>query len=142
MSSELQRHANIRHSETAESLIETVESISPYTGAKKANDIVKSDPNLRCLPIIDGSLLIGIISRMRMLETFSRRYSHPLHGKTYIVNFMNCHPIIVSHLEILHEISSKVTTNNSNDLNADFIITKNNHYCGVGKVGTLCNPPF
>lgn len=137
MSSGSQHHTNIRHSETAESLIETVEPISPYTRAEAVNDIFKNAPNLRCLPIIDGAIPIGIISRTTMQETFSGRYSHQLHGKKYIVNFMDCHPIIVNHLETLHEISSKITTSNSNDLNADFIITKNNHYCGVGKVGTL-----
>jgi diguanylate cyclase (GGDEF)-like protein len=137
VSSKFQQHIHIRHSETAESLIESVTAIPPNTHAAVVNDIFQRTPNLRCLPIVNESIPIGIISRTSILETFSGRYSYPLHGNKEIRDFMDNNPIIVDHLETLHGISTKVTDDESTDLNADFIITKNNHYCGVGKVSTL-----
>lgn len=137
VTSKFQPHIHMRHSETAESLIEPVTAISPTTHAAEVNDIFQRTPNLRCIPIVSESIPIGIISRTKILETFSGRYSYPLHGKKEIVMFMDSNPIIVDHLETLHGISTKVTNDASTDLNADFIITKNNHYCGVGKVSTL-----
>lgn len=137
VSSKFQPYIHMRHSETAESLIESVNAISPNVHAAEVNDIFQRNPKLRCLPVVKQSIPIGIISRTKILETFSGRYSYPLHGNKKIAFFMDNKPIIVDHLETLHAISTKVTNDASTDLNTDFIITKNDQYCGVGKIATL-----
>lgn len=128
---------HIRHAETAESLLETVAAITPEVLAEEVNDIFIRQSNLHCLPIANESLPVGIVSRAKLLEVFSGRYSHPLHGKKPIIEFMDDNPIIVDHQESLHDISNKITHNESVDLNTDFIITRHNRYCGVGKVSAL-----
>ncbi len=132
-----QKLSRIRHSETAESLMEKITSIAPSTTAEAVNDIFKNNAELQCIPVTQENLPLGIISRSQILEVFSGRYSHQLHGKKPIQQLITSQPIIVDHQESLINISNKVTSNQMIDLNADFIITKNKSYYGVGKVSTL-----
>ncbi len=135
--SKVQHISHMRHAETAESLVEYVSPITPSYSAAEVNDLFKGDPDLRCLPIVDGDEPVGIVSRSKILEVFSNRYSYPLHGKKPILKVMDEGFIIVGHQEGLHDISTKITHDESANLNNDFIITKEGRYCGVGKVSTL-----
>lgn len=137
LASKVQHISHIRHAETAESLVEYVSPITPAYSAAEVNDLFKADTDLSCLPIVDNNKPVGIVSRLKMLEVFSDRYSYPLHGKKPILQVIDKDFIVVGHQESLHNISAKITHNTSVNLNNDFIITKKDQYCGVGKVSTL-----
>ncbi len=131
------RKINTRPTETAESILEKREPISPDIRADIINDEFKNQPHISSLPIVKNSIPVGIISRFNMLETFSGRYSHQLHGDKPIEEFMNKAPVIVDSQTSLQDISKRITNNDNIDLNTDLIITKNNHYIGIGKTARL-----
>ncbi len=137
LSSHSQQQLNIRRSETVESLLEYVEPIDGSVRADEVSDHFKQDTSLRCLPIVNGTNPVGIISRTRILEIFSGRYSYPLHGHKPILQLIDDYPVVVDHLETLHSVSQKITENSSHDLNSDFIITLDKQYYGVGRVNSL-----
>lgn len=135
--SKVQHVAHTRHAETVGSMIQYIVPIDASLSAAEVNNLFKHNPGLQSLPVVQQDKPIGIISRNKIGELFSDRYSYPLYGKKTITEFMDVKPIIVGHEESLHSVSEKITGDVSNNLNIDFIITKDKRYCGVGKVSTL-----
>lgn len=135
--SKVEHISRVRHAETVGSMIEYVTPIYATRSAAEVNNLFKDNPSLHCLPIVENDKPLGVISRDRIGELFSDRYSYPLYGKKTIIEFMDSNPIVVDHEESLNQVSEKITCNILNNLNNDFIITKDNKYCGVGRVGTL-----
>jgi diguanylate cyclase (GGDEF)-like protein len=131
------RQINIRPNETIDNILEKVSPLWPSIRSDCVNDLFKKNPNISSIPIVENQLPIGMISRARMLEIFSNRYSYQLHGNKPIADFMEVSPIVVDHQMGIQDVSKKITAHGKKDLNTDFIITANNHYVGVGKVTAL-----
>jgi CBS domain-containing protein len=118
-------------------MIQHIVPIDATQSSAEVNNLFKHNPSLQSLPVVQQDKQIGIISRNKIGELFSDRYSYPLYGNKTITKFMDVKPIIVEHEERLYSVSEKITGDVSNNLNIDFIITKDKRYCGVGKVSTL-----
>lgn len=123
-------------SQTIEVILYKTITVEPDARADDVNDIFKHHPNLHSVPVIENKKPAGIISRTRILDIFSGRYSHQLYGYKSIRGFMDNSPIVVDINTSLEEVSRQVTAK-STDLNADIIITRNEIYEGVGSVSTL-----
>lgn len=131
------KQVNTRLVDTAECLLEKVPPLLPKFKAELVNDIFKRDPSISSIPVVNGTKPVGIISRAQILELFSGRYSHQLHGHKPIENFMNTQPIVVDLQDNLQDISKLITQKTDTDLNNSFIITHNREYVGAGKVAKL-----
>lgn len=131
------RALNTRPAESVETLLEVVEPLSPDVQAEVVNDVFQKNRKISSLPIVQEGIPIGIISRVKMLELFSGRFSHQLFGRQVVSEFMDPAPIRVDYQTRLEEVSELVTADSDTDLNTDFIIVKDKKYLGVGNVKSL-----
>ena len=100
-------------------------------------DLFHSNKSLRCLPVTEGDTPLGLVERQAVLELMTGRYSRELYGHKSVLGFMNQQAVIVDLNTSLEEVSRKLTTCQSDNLQQDFIITHNQNYYGIGKTSTL-----
>ncbi|WP_339670161.1 bifunctional diguanylate cyclase/phosphodiesterase [Dasania marina] len=100
-------------------------------------DLFHSNKGLRCLPVTEGDSPLGLIERQAVLELMTGRYSRELYGHKSVLSFMSKQAVIVDLNTSLEEVSRKLTTSQSDNLQQDFIITNNSAYYGIGKTSTL-----
>jgi diguanylate cyclase (GGDEF)-like protein len=131
------RTLNTRPAESVGTLLRKVEPLTSDVQAEVVNDIFQKNKNISSLPVIDEGIPVGIVSRSKILELFSGRFSHQLFGRQSVSEFMDKNPVIVDFQDRLEEVSELLTENNESDLNTDFIIVKDNKYAGVGNVKSL-----
>ena len=124
-------------SPTAEVMLETISPLIKSRSTEDVADLFHQNSGLLSLPVIDGEVPVGIITRQRITELFSGRYFRELNGRKPIERFMSRDITIVDADEPLESVSRKVTQDPEQDLSKDFIITKNNQYKGIGKVRSL-----
>lgn len=131
------RTLNTRPAESVGTLLQKVDPLTPDVPSEVVNDIFQKNKNISSLPVVESGIPIGIVSRSKILELFSGRFSHQLFGRQSVAEFMENSPVIVDYQDRLEEVSELLTGNNNSDLNTDFIILKDKKYAGVGNVKSL-----
>jgi GGDEF domain-containing protein len=131
------RFIHTRPSETVSELLTYVTPLPPDTRTETIMDIFKANHWLRSIPIVNGSVPTGLISRTHLQALFSGRFSHQLFGHDPISLHMHKAPIVVDHQTRLEEVSRLITEKNDANLNDDFILTRENRYIGVGQTNEL-----
>ncbi|MCV6605230.1 MAG: GGDEF domain-containing protein, partial [Porticoccaceae bacterium] len=131
------RRLKTRPRDTVMELVQTAQALTPDVTAEDINDAFIHHPGVSSIPIVDNGTALGLISRTQILELFSGRFSHQLYGRKPVREIMNKTPVIVDCEARLEEVSQRLTNLEEADLNDDFIITRNGHYIGVGKVSDL-----
>lgn len=111
--------------------------VTPKTTAETVVKMFRADVRLACVPVVDGDVPLGMVSRAEILNIFSRRFSHELHAQKPILDFISPLSIIVDVGTDLKVVGQLISEDPQQNLSVDFIVRDNSRYLGVGKVRDL-----
>lgn len=119
-----------------EILMDSVQ-VAPTTHAEAVVKMFRADVRLACVPVVDGDIPLGMVSRVEILNIFSRRFAHELHAQKPIREFISHLSIIVDLATDLKVVGQLISEDPQQNLSVDFIVSDNGRYLGVGKVRDL-----
>ncbi len=107
--------------------------VTPDTPNEKIHPFFAASPELHAIAVVrkDG-VPVGLISRHRFIDVFSKLYSRELYGKKPCSKFMDPAPLIVDKGISLQELSHLVVASERRYLSDGFIITDGGTYAGMG----------
>jgi diguanylate cyclase (GGDEF)-like protein len=111
--------------------------VTSTTNAETVVKMFRADVRLACVPVVDGDIPLGMVSRAEILNIFSRRFAHELHAQKLIREFISPLSIIVDVGTDLKVVGQLISEDPQQNLSVDFIVSDNNRYLGVGKVRDL-----
>ncbi len=95
--------------------------------------IIDADSNIHMLPVVNGELPIGLITRYTMIDNLARPYRRELYGNRRCAEtFMDPHPLIVEKSMSLKALSD-IIAEEAQHFSNGFIITDNGRYLGIGR---------
>ncbi|MCG8316245.1 MAG: GGDEF domain-containing protein [Pseudomonadales bacterium] len=121
-----------RNQKTVHSLAQGATVLNKDISLEETAEIFSHKPHIHTLPVCIMEHPLGVVSRHRVQEIISARYSRELHGKKPIYQFLNPNSIIIEKECSLNHVSQLITENTNYDLSQDFIITDKGKYLGVG----------
>lgn len=122
---------------TASKLAAKVKSVSPEVSNQEVYAIFNSDPGLQLIPIIDGDVPVGLITRADLISQFAKPYLRELFGKKPCSVLMDDKPLLVDKDLSLQKLSQTIADAEKNYLSSGFIITDRGRYLGVATGQTL-----
>jgi EAL domain-containing protein (putative c-di-GMP-specific phosphodiesterase class I)/GGDEF domain-containing protein len=129
---------NARGTRTQQGLIQTLIQPAPCVQMTERLDAVMAlflaDPQLRALPVLDGSLPVGIAWRHDLMNLYASPYGRPLNERRSISRLMDRHPVIVDESESLTLLSRRISERDHRNFHDVFIITRQRAYAGVGQL--------
>lgn len=137
--------ARILASSSLKPLIKYIQPMCLDTKCSKILDEFINDPNLYVIPIVDdGNIPVGIITRSKILELFSRPYTRELFGRKQIIEFMDSplvdiEPIIMEQEKDIDDVARIIADSRSHSIADGFIITCKGFYVGMGSGRDLLN---
>jgi len=111
--------------------------VAPNVLAEDVVRMFRADVRLMSIPVVDQGAALGMVSRAELLNIFSQRFAHELHAHKPIKEFISQLSIVVDVESELKAVGQLITEDPVQNLSVDFIITKDKHYLGVGKVRDL-----
>lgn len=111
--------------------------VTSTTNAETVVKMFRADVRLACVPVVDGDIPLGMVSRAEILNIFSRRFAHELHAQKPIRDFISPLSIIVDVGTDLKVVGQLISEDPQQNLSVDFIVSDANRYLGVGKVRDL-----
>lgn len=96
-----------------------------------------SDPNLYFLPVVNDDFPIGLISRLNLIDKFSRPFGRDLYGKKSCSTLVDANPLIVDAQTPIQELSQRVLDQKHQCLIDGFLITENGKFLGMGTTHDL-----
>lgn len=114
-----------------------VETVAPNTRAEQVVQMFRADVRLSCVPVVAGNQPLGMVSRVELLNIFSRRYAHELHADKPISDFVSPLSIMVDVGTELKVVGQLITEDPLQNLSVDFIVSEAGYFRGVGKVRNL-----
>jgi diguanylate cyclase (GGDEF)-like protein len=98
----------------------------------------QTSTDMIALPVIDHkNTVAGIVWRDEFMTLYASRYGRDLHGRKPIHHFMDADPVIADTSLPLQKLSQLITSNDTSHQHSIFIITKDDHYHGVGSLMDL-----
>ena len=113
-------------------LLHRVTPISPAMNNNDAYALFVKEPKLLIIPVVDGALPLGLLSRYDMIDHFARPYQRELYGKKSCALFMDQNPIIADKDTSLQDLSFSMVQADAHHLSNGFIITDQGRYLGMG----------
>lgn len=126
------RPHSLRHAPTAANLLKQTTPIDPAVIIEEAYRRFEADPELQSLPVVDGIMPLGIISRYALIDRLARPFRRELFGRKPCHTVMNDMPLLVEIATPLQELGNIVGTADSRQLADGFIIVDKGAYCGIG----------
>lgn len=114
-----------------------VDTIAPTTRAEQVVQMFRADVRLSSIPVVAGNQPLGMVSRVELLNIFSRRYAHELHADKPIADFISPLSIMVEMETELKVVGQLITEDPLQNLSEDFMVCEGGTYRGVGKVRNL-----
>ncbi|WP_084646168.1 bifunctional diguanylate cyclase/phosphodiesterase [Marinimicrobium agarilyticum] len=112
-------------------------SIEPSTKTLTVVERFRADPQLTCLPVVQGDRPLGMVSRSELLNIFSHRYSYELHADKPVETFICKRTILVEVGCELKEAGQMVTEDPLQNLSVDLLVSQEGSYAGVVRIGRL-----
>jgi two-component system cell cycle sensor histidine kinase PleC len=108
----------------------------PPIGADATGEAVyemfSRDPDLFCLPVVEGRRPVGLVNRTELTLKLASRFGRPLYERRPIVSVMDPAPLIVDGDMILDDLSSVILAERPGALLTGFIVTDGGEYLGIG----------
>ena len=124
-----------RSSTTVSTLLFYVKPISIHTLFDDIGERFQSSKELSALPVINtDSSIAGIIWRTDFLTIYASRYGKELYKKKPASFFIDKKPLTVKSDLTLSKLSQQVTSQSTDIIHDDFIITASGRYKGMGKL--------
>lgn len=117
---------------SARKLLVDAPAVSPDTPNDRVHEIFTGNPDLQAVAVVRNGVPVGLISRYRLTESFSKLYTRELYGKKPCAKFMDTNPLIVDKDMSLQDLSHLVVTSERRYLSEGFVITDKGRYAGVG----------
>ncbi len=115
-------------------LIQPAPSIQITERLDAVMDMFLADSELRALPVLDGSLPVGIAWRHDLMNLYASPYGRPLNERRSISRLMDQHPVIVDESESLTLLSRRLSERDHRNFHDVFIITRQRAYAGIGQL--------
>ncbi len=125
-------NGNRQNNWTAIKLLQIVPMIAPELITNHVYEIFKKDPSLEIIPVVDKGIPVGVITRAKMLDMFSRLYTRELYGHKPCSEIMDTRPIITDKNTKLQVLSQIIVEADRHHLLNGFIITDQGQYLGMG----------
>lgn len=122
----LQRNATVAN------LLKYVKPVPMQATNDEVFPLFEKDQTLYSIPVVNGGMPVGLISRHTMIDRFARQYGKELLGRRSCTMLMDESPLIVDRSVSLHELSSLILDMEPYHLSAGFIITDRGAYLGMG----------
>ena len=116
---------------------EEAPAVPPYMRVEDVGEYFVASPALHSIAVVEGGVPVGIVRRHAFMNTFLSRYGRDLHGRRPIASLMEDDPLLFAHDTPLEEVSRVVTDSAGLQPDHDFIITREQRYCGIGRVINL-----
>lgn len=120
---------------TAASLARAVPPLALDTTNEKLLETFSQQPELQAVPVVDGGVPVGIVSRHAIIERFAPLFR--LYGEKAYACFMDAAPIVVEEGVSVQELCRILAAADSRHLANGFIVTKQGRYLGMGTVPDL-----
>ena len=127
-----QEAAAPHHGQTAGRLLRQVPVVTPAMSNNQVYELFVARPELQIVPVVDGELPRGVITRAVLLDRFARPYLRELYGKKTCTLFMDDKPMITDRNISLQELSKAIADADRHHLFNGFIITDAGRYLGMG----------
>lgn len=111
--------------------------VTPQVSAETLVKMFRADVRLTCVPVVDGTKPLGMVSRAELLNIFSHRFAHELYAQKTVKEFISPLSIIVGLDTDLKAVGQLISENPQQNLSVDFIVCDQGRYLGVGKVRDL-----
>lgn len=98
---------------------------------EKVFDLFSEDPDLLLLPVVDGDVPIGLVTRQEFLVRLADRFGRALFAQKPITTLMDARPLIVDVANCIDHISQFIVAENPQALLSGFILTRDGRYAGV-----------
>lgn len=118
-------------------ITQDAEVVAPTTPAEDVVKMFRADVRLSGVPVVAGQQALGMVSRVELLNIFAHRFSHELHAKKPIAEFISPLSITVDIDTELMSVGQLITEDPQQNLGVDFIVCQAGHYRGIGKVRSL-----
>jgi len=137
----LQHQQHFRHQDffrrSVGEIMVKVEVIPPKMSAESVVKMFRADVRLTCVPVVDGTKPLGMVSRSELLNVFSQPFAHDLYAKKSIVEFISPMSLILDASSELKSVGQLITEDPHQNLSVDFIVSQHGDYAGVGKIRHL-----
>ena len=114
-----------------------VDVIASTTNAEAVVKMFRDDVRLSCVPVVDGEMPLGMVSRSELLNVFARPFAHDLYAKKSIAEFISSMSLTVDISCELKKVGQLITEDPNQNLGVDFIVSRDGKYSGVGKIRQL-----
>ncbi len=116
----------------AEKLLTPTPPVTPHTSSAEVHKRFTDTPDLHLIAVVRDGQPVGLVSRQRIIESFSQMYTRELYGRKPCERFMDRAPLIVDKRISLQDLSHLVVTLERRYLSEGFIITDHGRYAGTG----------
>ncbi|MCV6636844.1 SpoIIE family protein phosphatase [Candidatus Albibeggiatoa sp. nov. NOAA] len=106
----------------------------PNQTVEEVGKLFLSHQDLQSMAVVDNKIPVGIVHRYQLMDIFLSAYGRDLHGKKPIMYFMDTAPLVVEADLPVETGSQYITDNMQQTVIQEFIITKNQHYIGMGSL--------
>lgn len=113
-----------------------VAPLSPATTIDAAAELFLQPQYARmlCLPVVDGSVIAGTVSRHTLNGIFLRRFGRELYGAKPVSAVMNRDPLVVEQGSTPDAAAAYVSAHLGSPVTEDFVVVDDGRYAGMGIV--------
>lgn len=122
---------------TVSKLLRSVHAVTPELHNRQIVDMFKRDQTLEVIPVVANGIPLGLITRSRLMDRFSRPYLGQLHDGKSCTLFMDAKPLIIDKHTALHTLGQLIVNAERHHLFNGFIITDKGQYMGMGHMHDL-----
>lgn len=124
---------NLTHKESIGSIANPSITLLPNITIKEAGKIFRESPNTNSLPVVTAeNTPLGMVRRNRIMDILSSDFGLALHGKKAVQSAIEPDSIIVDEGSSFEYVSQLITSQGGNQMDSNFIITRNAGYLGIG----------
>lgn len=109
-----------------------VAPVTPSMTGAAVIELFNRDPGLTAIPVLDGSDVVGMLTRQKVFLNFSRQFGHAVFARRPASRLMTPKPLVVDAGISLDELRGRVINDAPTALEDGFIIMRGEQYLGVG----------
>ncbi len=112
-------------------------ALGPQSTCAEASDIFSENPELTALAVVDGSRIVGLVTRSELFAALSDRFAVAAAADEPVAKIMNRRPLVIEASCDFEKLIDMVASKRSDAFAAGFIVTQNGVYRGIGVVRLL-----
>jgi len=122
---------------TLERLLRRVTPVEASLSVERVFERLENSPELKLLPVTSGERVLGLISRLQLIDRFARPFRRELLGKRRCTAIMDEAPVVVDVGIPLRDLARLVGSAASETSGEGFVVTDAGRYLGVCETKSL-----